>query len=155
MSLDSSQRFYINSSSSKYSYSRTSNSSVYRIYWYSYCVLCCSANAVNILKPSFPAFLIPVINIDRFVVRSSSPLISHSTSILNPEGKTDKSKMSAIDDTPISPTLNSTTNQQRRDSLEKHLQTRPELQDLKDRHILLNTSVAPYVFFLASVSFSC
>lgn len=56
---------------------------------------------------------------------------------------------SAIDDTPISPTLNSTTNQQRRDSLEKHLQTRPELQDLKDRHILLNTSVAPYV------SFSC
>ena len=40
---------------------------------------------------------------------------------------------SAIDDTPISPTLNSTTNQQRRDSLEKHLQTRPELQDLKDR----------------------
>lgn len=58
---------------------------------------------------------------------------------------------SAIDDTPISPTLNSTTNQQRRDSLEKHLQTRPELQDLKDRHILLTTSVAPYVSYLLLV----
>ncbi|EEA26741.1 hypothetical protein TMatcc_004973 [Talaromyces marneffei ATCC 18224] len=50
---------------------------------------------------------------------------------------------STTDNTPISPTFNSPTNQQRRDSLEKHLQTRPELQDLKDRHILLNTSVAP------------
>jgi hypothetical protein len=33
----------------------------------------------------------------------------------------------------------------RRDSLEKHLQTRPDVQDLKDRHILLDTNVAPYV----------
>jgi hypothetical protein len=49
---------------------------------------------------------------------------------------------SAIDDTTLSPT----TTQPRRDSLEKHLQTRPELQDLKDRHILLDTSAAPYVF---------
>jgi hypothetical protein len=46
---------------------------------------------------------------------------------------------SAIDDTTLSPT----TTQPRRDSLEKHLQTRPELQDLKDRHILLDTSAAP------------
>lgn len=33
----------------------------------------------------------------------------------------------------------------RRDSLEKHLLTRPDPQDLKDRHILLDTNVAPYV----------
>jgi hypothetical protein len=52
---------------------------------------------------------------------------------------------SAVDDTPISPTLNPAATQQRRDSLEKHLQTRPELQNLKERHILLDTSLAPYV----------
>lgn len=34
---------------------------------------------------------------------------------------------------------------ERRDSLEKHLLTRPDPQDLKDRHILLDTNVAPYV----------
>lgn len=33
---------------------------------------------------------------------------------------------------------------ERRNSLEKHLITRPEAQDLKDRHILLDTNVAPY-----------
>ncbi|KAL3457909.1 hypothetical protein BJX64DRAFT_292667 [Aspergillus heterothallicus] len=32
---------------------------------------------------------------------------------------------------------------ERRDSLEKHLLTRPDPQDLKDRHILLDTNVAP------------
>lgn len=31
----------------------------------------------------------------------------------------------------------------RRNSLEKHLQTRPEEQDLKNRHILLDTNAAP------------
>lgn len=50
---------------------------------------------------------------------------------------------SVIDETTLSPT----TTQPRRDSLEKHLQTRPDLQDLKDRHILLDTSAAPYVCF--------
>lgn len=30
-----------------------------------------------------------------------------------------------------------------RQSLERHLQTRPEEQDLKDRHILLDTTAAP------------
>ena len=35
---------------------------------------------------------------------------------------------------------------ERRNSLERHLQMRPEAKDLKDRHILLDTSVAPYVF---------
>jgi len=32
---------------------------------------------------------------------------------------------------------------ERRNSLEKHLQTRPEEKDLKNRHILLDTSAAP------------
>ena len=43
----------------------------------------------------------------------------------------------SIDETPISPI-------ERRDSLEKHLQTRPDAKDLKDRHILLDTNAAPY-----------
>ncbi|KAL4792248.1 hypothetical protein BDV19DRAFT_392248 [Aspergillus venezuelensis] len=34
---------------------------------------------------------------------------------------------------------------ERRDSLEKHLLTRPDPQDLKDRHILLDTNVAPSI----------
>ncbi|MCJ1330175.1 hypothetical protein MMC10_006858 [Thelotrema lepadinum] len=41
-----------------------------------------------------------------------------------------------IDTTPLSPI-------ERRNSLEKHLQTRPDTQDLKDRHILLDTNAAP------------
>ncbi|KXT04272.1 hypothetical protein AC578_7896 [Pseudocercospora eumusae] len=32
---------------------------------------------------------------------------------------------------------------ERRNSLEKHLQRRPDEQDLKDRHILLDTTAAP------------
>ena len=46
---------------------------------------------------------------------------------------------SAIDETPLS-----AFSHERRNSLEKHLQTRPDMQDLKNRHILLNTNVAPY-----------
>ena len=34
---------------------------------------------------------------------------------------------------------------ERRNSLEKHLQTRPDAQELKDRHILLDTNAAPYI----------
>ncbi|CEJ55013.1 RPEL repeat protein [Penicillium brasilianum] len=45
---------------------------------------------------------------------------------------------SAIDETPLSAFPH-----ERRNSLEKHLQTRPDMQDLKNRHILLNTNVAP------------
>lgn len=41
-----------------------------------------------------------------------------------------------IDETPIN-TL------ERRNSLEKHLQLRPEERDLKNRHILLDTNAAP------------
>lgn len=45
----------------------------------------------------------------------------------------------AVDESPIA------AHPERRNSLEKHLQTRPDVQDLKDRHILLDTNVAPYV----------
>ena len=41
---------------------------------------------------------------------------------------------------------------ERRDSLEKHLLTRPDPKDLKDRHILLDTNVAPYVQRLSVLS---
>ena len=44
-----------------------------------------------------------------------------------------------VDTTPLNPT----TSRERRDSLEKHLQNRPGEQDLKDRHILLDTNAAP------------
>lgn len=44
----------------------------------------------------------------------------------------------SIDETPLS------ASPERRSSLEKHLQRRPDVQDLKDRHILLDTNVAPY-----------
>lgn len=47
-----------------------------------------------------------------------------------------------IDATPISPIRSN----ERRNSLEKHLQHRPEVQDLKNRHILLDTTTAPYAF---------
>lgn len=43
---------------------------------------------------------------------------------------------SGVDTSSISPL-------ERRDSLEKHLQTRPETQDLKNRNILLDTNAAP------------
>ncbi|KAK3070540.1 hypothetical protein LTR53_010277 [Teratosphaeriaceae sp. CCFEE 6253] len=42
----------------------------------------------------------------------------------------------AVDATPINQL-------ERRNSLEKHLQFRPEEQDLKNRHILLDTTAAP------------
>jgi hypothetical protein len=46
----------------------------------------------------------------------------------------------AVDSTPISPTQ---SRPERRNSLEKHLQQRPEAQDLKNRNILLDTNAAP------------
>jgi hypothetical protein len=53
-----------------------------------------------------------------------------------------------VDETPISPVRSS----DRRNSLEKHLQHRPEPQDLKNRHILLDTNTAPYVLALSPSS---
>ena len=44
----------------------------------------------------------------------------------------------SVEESPLSPI-------ERRNSLEKHLQTRPEAKDLVDRHILLDTKAAPYV----------
>jgi RPEL repeat len=49
-------------------------------------------------------------------------------------------KPQLIDTTPISPTRGPP---ERRNSLEKHLQHRPDVQDLKNRHILLDTTAAP------------
>ncbi|PBP27549.1 RPEL repeat protein [Diplocarpon rosae] len=45
-----------------------------------------------------------------------------------------------IDETSISP---GRSNHVRQNSLEKHLQRRPDPQELKDRHILLDTTAAP------------
>jgi len=47
--------------------------------------------------------------------------------------------ITTVDETPISPVRSLA----RRNSLEKHLQHRPEPQDLKNRHILLDTTTAP------------
>jgi hypothetical protein len=55
----------------------------------------------------------------------------------------------SIDETPISPVRQAV---ERRNSLEKHLQHRPEPQDLKNRHILLDTTTAPFVNPLQSLS---
>ena len=54
---------------------------------------------------------------------------------------TDSSE-AAVDSTPISPTQ---SRPERRNSLEKHLQQRPDVQDLKNRNILHDTTAAPYV----------
>lgn len=45
-----------------------------------------------------------------------------------------------VDETTISPV-------ERRNSLEKHLQLRPDAQDLKNRNILMDTNAAPYELF--------
>lgn len=44
---------------------------------------------------------------------------------------------SGVDSSSVAPSL------ERRTSLEKHLQHRPEAEDLKNRHILLDTTAAP------------
>jgi hypothetical protein len=51
------------------------------------------------------------------------------------------SEDTAVDVAPLSPVRST----ERRNSLEKHLQHRPEAQDLKNRHILIDTTTAPYV----------
>jgi hypothetical protein len=52
------------------------------------------------------------------------------------EAVVEQAQQGVVDSSPIN-TL------ERRNSLEKHLQTRPEEQDLKNRHILLDTTAAP------------
>ncbi len=44
----------------------------------------------------------------------------------------------SVDESPISPV-------ERRNSLEKYLQMRPDPKDLKDRNILKDTKAAPYI----------
>lgn len=63
--------------------------------------------------------------------------------------------MASVDETPLSAAPH-----ERRNSLEKHLQMRPDVQDLKDRHILLDTNISPYAYlqcyasiFFSSISF--
>jgi len=60
------------------------------------------------------------------------------TSAITSDDHNDNDKLVAptIDASPINPL-------ERRNSLEKHLQTRPEERDLKNRNILLDTSAAP------------
>lgn len=52
---------------------------------------------------------------------------------------------STVDETPISPVREA---RGRQNSLEKHLQHRPEQQELKDRHILLDTNAAPWAHYI-------
>lgn len=47
--------------------------------------------------------------------------------------------MTDIDQTPLA-----ASSIERRDSLEKHLQHRPDPEDLRSRHILVDTNMAPY-----------
>jgi len=62
------------------------------------------------------------------------------------------SRESVIDETPISPVR--PASHVRQNSLEKHLQHRPDPKELKDRHILLDTNAAPYaLFFVFALSF--
>lgn len=51
-----------------------------------------------------------------------------------------ESETPVVDTTSISPVQ---AGPERRNSLEKHLQQRPDAQDLKNRHILLDTNAAP------------
>ncbi|EHK99572.1 hypothetical protein M7I_4538 [Glarea lozoyensis 74030] len=50
-------------------------------------------------------------------------------------------RSSSIDETTITPVR--PASHVRQNSLEKHLQHRPDPQELKDRHILLDTNAAP------------
>lgn len=57
--------------------------------------------------------------------------------------------MAEVDSTPLS-----ASSIERRNSLEKHLQLRPEAQDLRNRHILVGEGVAPYVLPLPRLLYS-
>ncbi|RMZ09335.1 hypothetical protein D0862_03659 [Hortaea werneckii] len=56
---------------------------------------------------------------------------------IDPTSTTEHHNNGTVDRAPITNTL------ERRNSLEKALQQRPDEQDLKDRHILLDTTAAP------------
>jgi hypothetical protein len=79
------------------------------------------------------------------------PTSTHNQSIsyksVNHESEIKRDKMAeddrtaVIDETPISPVRESS--HVRQNSLEKHLQHRPDPKELRDRHILLDTNAAP------------
>lgn len=48
----------------------------------------------------------------------------------------------------MSPNVTSPISLERRNSLEKAIQNRPEAHELREKHILLNTNAAPYEFLL-------
>ena len=56
-----------------------------------------------------------------------------------PQGDNPSSQDLGVDKSTVSPI------HERRNSLEKQLQNRPDVQDLKNRHILLDTNAAPFV----------
>jgi len=82
----------------------------------------------------------PIQTKDNSSTTVQSDLPSYSIQSVNIIRMADENQRAAeVDETPISPI-------QRRDSLEKHLQHRPNAQDLKNRNILLNTNAAPLAF---------
>lgn len=50
----------------------------------------------------------------------------------------------------IPPATTSPISLERRNSLEKAIQNRPEAHELRDKHILLNTNAAPYEALLTA-----
>ncbi|KAG5295422.1 RPEL repeat protein [Histoplasma ohiense] len=95
------------------------------------------------MTPSFPAYyrvytrywlsreseLIDInLTTNNYILHSFVPSIRSSPPVM--------AESSGVDTSPISPV-------ERRNSLEKYLQHRPGQQDLKERHILLDTNVAP------------
>lgn len=73
---------------------------------------------------------------------TTQPLTTQSPKMTTDNAPTTTSS-SGVDETPLSPT----DSQQ---SLEKHLQMRPEAQDLKNRNILHDTNAAPSVSLFLS-----
>jgi hypothetical protein len=65
----------------------------------------------------------------------NTELVLHAASMADQE-----TQQTLVDSSPISPIR---PNHVRQNSLEKHLQSRPDPQELKDRHILLDTKAAP------------
>src|SRR5580698_7805133 len=65
--------------------------------------------------------------------------LSSNTNMSTPQLDTAVARDAVVDETPISPA-------RANPELEKRLAARPDAQDLKNRHILLDTTAAPCVF---------
>jgi len=84
----------------------------------------------------------------KYLVRKQSTLCIHTLSPLEPntlplQSPPNMSTNAIVDETPISPVREGL---ERRNTLENKLAQRPDPQDLKDRHILLDTAAAPYAY---------